>query len=239
MAPVRVLLTREQQALAASAAHLPSARANVLSQRFRADHLRDDMEGAGGEGLTRGAQKFSPVEGISFPAYAAACIDHAIFRFLRKEGREIKLRASASVVAAWGGGLVVARSSDEMDTAEDDDRIAAEKLAAYVDTKALSAALSLLVERENAERSAERSILMRELGAALREELLGCTERDQRFFAALYARGSTVEEAAEEVGIAYPTAKARHRTLLARLRQALERRGFEWVDSPGTPESHE
>jgi RNA polymerase sigma factor (sigma-70 family) len=239
MAPVRVLLTRDQQALAASAAHLPPARADVLSRRFRTDHLRDDMEGAGGEGLIRGAQKFSPVEGISFPPYAAACIDHAIFRFLRKEGREWKLRASASFVAAWGGGLVVARSSDEMDPAEDDDRIAAEKLAAYVDTKALSAALSLLVERENAEGDTERSILMRELSAALREELAACPARDQRFFVAVYGKGHTVEEAAREVGIAYPTAKARHRKLLAALRGALERRGFEWVDSPGSPESHD
>jgi RNA polymerase sigma factor (sigma-70 family) len=237
MAPVRVLLTREQQALAASAAHLPPARADALSRRFRADHLRDDMEGAGGEGLTRGAQKFSPTEGISFPAYAAACIDHAIFRFLRKEGRALKLRASVSVVAAWGGGLVVPRSSDEMDAGEDDDRIAAEKLAAYVDDKALSAALSLTVERESAESSAERSLLMQELSAAMHNQLRAWPERDQRLFVAIYSKGLTVEDAAKEVGIAYPTAKGRHRRLLARLRQALERRGFEWVDSPGSPES--
>lgn len=232
MVAVRVLLTREQQALAASMAHLPPARADVLSRRFRTAHLRDDMEGAGSEGLARAAQKFSPVEGVSFPPYAAACVDHAIFRFLRKEAREMKLRASASLVAAWGGGLVVPRSGDEMDPAEDDQQMAADKLAAYVDAKTISAALTLSVERENAETSLERSVLMAALAGALRQELMACGERDQRLFTAVYGEGRTVEEAAGEVGIAYATAKARHRKLLSRLREALEKRGFEWVDTP-------
>lgn len=234
MGPVRTLLTREQQVLASSMAHLPPVRADVLSRRFGVRHLQDDMESAGNEGLTRGAQKFSPVDGISFPPYAAVCVEHAILGFVRREARAMRLQASASLAAAWGGGLVVPRSADEMDPAEDDDRGAAGKLAAYVDAKAMSAALTLSVEREeNADKSLERSLLMTLLTAAMRDELEACGERDRQLFTAIYGKGRTVEEAAGDAGMAYPTAKARHRKLLSRLREALEKRGFEWVDKPG------
>ncbi|MBK8259622.1 MAG: sigma-70 family RNA polymerase sigma factor [Polyangiaceae bacterium] len=229
-ANVRPLLTRSQERLLDEVRGLPASRAHVLSRRFRAIHLRDDMESAGNEGLWRGAQKFSPTFGVSFPAYACACIDHAIFRLLRKEMRQEKLRFGIDVCAAWGAAHVVGRQEDELDPTADDEKAAAKKLAAYLDAKVMSAAATLAVERENAAPDAERSLWMRELAAALREEMATCTERDQRFFAALYGQGATVEEAAAEVGLPYGTAKNRLRKLLSDLRGALHQRGYQSIE---------
>lgn len=231
MAGVRPLLSREQERLVDEVRGLPASRANALSRRFRATHLRDDMEGAGNEGLWRGAQKFSTTFGVSFPAYACACIDHAIFRFVRKELRQEALGAGVALSAAWGASHFVADKDDELNASVDDEKAATKKLAAYLDAKVMAAATTLAIEREAQSNDPERSICMRELMAALREELASCTERDQRFFVALYGRGATVEEAAAEAGLPYGTAKTRLRKLLTQLREALTQRGLQSIDS--------
>lgn len=227
MGDVKPLLEPRKRALVASERTLPGIRARSIAARAHTPDLRDDMEGAGREGLCWAAHGFSAAAGIPFRPYAQTIVDRAIFRFLRKELRHRKLAVAGYVIAAGAFSELSARSIDLPDAMNDDEQSCIEKLHRYIDPKVMAGALSLALQgTRDGEDPADRAFSAQAL-AVVRAELSECDEADRTLFSAIYGEGKSTEEVATELGMAAPTVRSRHFRLLRALRRAIDSRSSE------------
>lgn len=229
-------LTAEQQSLIRSAEGLVKERVAWHVARTGFAWLAGDMTGAANEAVNRCARRFSAKWQTLFTTYARHRIDGAILDLLVAEARQHGYRRAAQAAVRWGVALAEVSGDEGLDARRDDEAAADAKLRAALKKKGVSAMLALAHEVE--ELSArqidpERAAAMRPAAEAVRRHRESLPPRDQRLLACVYEQGLTLDEAAAELGLAYPTTKVLHAKLLRRLREAMAERG---VASPFSSE---
>lgn len=222
--PARPPLTEAQRSLVEATVWLVGRVARGL-QRRHPDADGDELRSAGLEALAEAARTYDPSKNDNFAGYAWAHVYGAMAD---------ELRAAASwrneaAAAARRLGIELARSlRDESDPFADGASDLEQRLGDASDEVVAAVVFGRfggvpgrlgeegLVEREDYRRAR----------AALERELSSLPERDRRLVELRYQHRLGLRDVAAAMGIAKSTAGRRCVAVLARLRQALARRGI-------------
>lgn len=218
--------TAEKHALVASLGRLPVDLARSIAVREGAFHLLDDLVAAATAAGPRAAASYKPVEGVPFSEFAKHHIRGAVYDLLRHEGRQRTFRRAAEMAAHHAYVQVAPSREDAVNPRVDDEAACRRKLSGYASAKLSAITVALWLEAEKTEPDPEAAAALRPFVDAMRAEVALFRPSDQVLLRCVYEAGMTLEEAAREAGIAHPTAKVRHRKLLARLRESFEARGL-------------
>ncbi|MFO0589131.1 MAG: hypothetical protein U0441_16385 [Polyangiaceae bacterium] len=219
-------LTAERRALVESLGRFPETEAASIADAKGARYLLSDLTGAAKLAATRAAATYQPVEGASFFDLAKCHVRGAVFDCLRHEGRQQTYRRAAAMASHHAYNQVTPSQEDAMDPRRDDEVVCRDKLRAYASAKLAAITLAFWLESEKTEPDPETAASLKPFFAAMREEVAALRPSDQELLRLVYAEGSDLREAAARIGLAYPTAKVRHRKLLQRLRESFQRRGL-------------
>ncbi len=218
--------TAEKHALVASLGRMPEALARSIAMRAGALHLLEDLVAAATAAGPRAAASYTPVEGVPFSEFAKHHIRGAVYDLLRHEGRQQTFRRAAEMAAHHACVQVAPSREEAVNPRQDDDVTCRRKLTAYASAKLSAITVALWLEAERTEPDPEEAAALRSFIDVMRAEVALLRPSDQTLLRCLYEAGMTLEEAAREAGIAHPTAKVRHRKLLARLRESFAVRGL-------------
>lgn len=230
------VLSPEQRALAAEVGDLVEERVAWHVRHSGATWLAAEMRSVGEQAVVESARRFSGELRASFRTFATYRVNGAILDLLRAEARQRGLYAAASAAARWGVHVCETDREDILDPLRDDETIAGAKLRRALDGKLLSAVLALAAEvqdRASAQLDPEQVAAFRPATEALRRVREELTEREQTILACVYDRGLDLHDAANEVGLAYPTVKVLHAKLIHRLRETMTAGGVSSPFSPG------
>lgn len=220
-------LTPERQALVDSLGRFPDQEATNIAESKGARYLLTELKAAARLGAARAAATYEPVDGATFLDLAKCHVRGAIFDYLRHEGRQQTFRRAAEMAAHHACVQVTPTQQDAIDPRRDDEAAARQKLTAYANAKLSAITLAFWLESEQTAPDPETAAMLRPFFAAMREDVAALRASDQELLRLVYAEGKDLRDAAAGVSLAYPTAKARHRKLLQRLRESFERRGLQ------------
>lgn len=218
--------TAEKHTLVASLGRLPEDLARSIAVREGAFHLIDDLVAAAAAAGPRAAASYKPVDGVAFSEFAKHHIRGAVYDLLRHEGRQQTFRRAAEMAAHYAYAQVGPSRDEAVNARQDDEAVCRRKLTAYASAKLSAITVALWLEAERTEPDPEEAAALRPFIDAMRAEVARFRPSDQVLLRCVYEIGMTLEEAAREAGIAHPTAKVRHRKLLAQLRESFEARGL-------------
>lgn len=230
-------LTRDQQGLVASVKGLVEARVAWhlarTRHRRRASDFGKELIAEGHAAVTECGRRYDAKHGASFATFARHRVDGAILDAMRKESRHLGLRFAADVAVRWGAHVHELPADGTLRPDEDDEVVADQKFRTAMRAKMMAAVLALAAEVDNLEREQadpEAAAALRPMREALRAERGGLAERQQQIVDCVYERGMDLRDAAETVGLAYPTVKVLHAKIMQSLRAGLEARGFSSID---------
>jgi RNA polymerase sigma factor for flagellar operon FliA len=225
----QVPLSPAQHALVESHLHVvPPAARRVKRIRPTALSL-EDLIALGYERLSLAAQKFDEARGISFATYASFEVQWAMLSAIQHEARHAGLcgamrRIGIQLLAQDDSRLTV---HDIVFASEENMR---GKMRDFLETTAAAAVLEATARTISG--GEENEIESRDAAATARRVMREAIERDlhanqRAILDAVYERGLTVKQAAEEAGIPYATYKPHHRNALKRLATVLRQHGIQ------------
>ncbi len=216
-------LTPEQSVWVERSAHKVGIIARVV-HRMLSDVRVDELESAGYEGLIQAALRYDPESGVAFEAFAHYRIRGAMIDWVRSQNPGLRrhqravrsLEASQSLLedAAADGGSDRRALEDRVAAA----RALVERTATAVMT---SRAMDHEPDRLATETDPERSLIDSELRRRLDGALSKLEPGERELVEAIYQHGRSMQQLAQELGVATSTVSRRHAKLMARLAERL------------------
>lgn len=219
-------LTPDRQALVDSLGRFPEDEAASIAASKGVGYLVGELKAVAKLGAARAAATYTPVDGATFIDLAKYHVRGAVYDYLRHEGRQQSFHRAGQMAAHHAFVHVAPSREETIDPRRDDEGACRQKLSAYASAKLAAITLAFWMEAEMTQPDPESAAMLRPFFSAMREDVAALRTTDQEFLRLVYAEGMDLRDAAERVGIAYPTAKVRHRKILHRLRECIERRGL-------------
>ncbi len=193
----------------------------------------EELQSAGYEGLVQAALRYQPEEGVPFGAFAHYRIRGAMLDLARRAAPEIRRRSRAVRTLEATQALLEQAQKGMPAPGGLDPRTLQERVAAAAEIVAqttVAVVLSKAAPRDpdtvlSSSADAESWILDREQHEALQAVLEDCSSDDRALIDALYDRGLSMGEYANEIGRNKSTVSRLHAKLLGRLAKRMRRRG--------------
>ena len=209
---------------------VPRVQAMARTLVRRVSHVSaDELESAGYEGLVEAALRYDPSSGVPFNAFCHYRVRGAMIDAARRAAPHVRrMKRAQRALESTQALLTQAQTQGETGSTADrrslQERIAAAaELVAQTTTAVLLSKMSPVEPDavDDGEDDAEQRLLNEELRHTLRRVLERCSESEKAMIEALYVRGETMRQHAEDLGKNVSTVSRAHSKLVSRLGQDL------------------